>query len=378
MKQERGRTENDKPIRVLHIVGAIYPGGLENFIMNLYEKIDKEKFQFDVAVHLRKENDYTEKIRAMGGEVYELPRLTKAPLRSLQQLYRLVRRNQYPIVIRHTANALVAPQLLVSRLAGARTICHSHNETDPQKLLHKLGRILMNVSVCDRIACSDKAGKWMFGKKDFKLVHNAIDIEKFTYSAQKEERIRKEFQLGNKKVYGHIANFIESKNHGYLLRIFQELSELDKEAVFFCLGEGESRPEIEEEIKRLKLQDKVILTGIRKDVEDFMSCFDVLIFPSVFEGLPLTLIEAQAAGLPCLISDTITKEVVVTEGLVEYLSIQEEPVKWAEKVVTMLSKEPKEKTRRCQLYSIKDAGYDMNTLAEWYEAYFFQIKEGKR
>lgn len=378
MKQERGRLENDKPIRVLHIVGAIYPGGLENFIMNLYEKIDKEKVQFDVAVHLRKENDYAEKIRAMGGEVYELPRLTKKPFRSLLQLYRLVKRNKYSIVIRHTANALVTPQLFAARLAGARTICHSHNETDPQKLLHKLGRILMNVSVFDRIACSEKAGRWMFGKKDFQLVHNAIDIEKFTYSSQKEERIRKEFQLGNKKVYGHIANFIESKNHGYLLRIFKELSELDKEAVFFCLGEGESRPKIEEEIKRLKLQDKVILTGIRKDVEDFMSCFDVLIFPSVFEGLPLTLIEAQAAGLPCLISDTITREVVVTEGLVEFLSIQEEPSKWAKKAVTMLSAEPKEQTRICQYDNIKNAGYDMNALAKWYEAYFFKIKEGKR
>lgn len=374
MKQDNGSMKKDKPIRVLHIVGGMYPGGMENFIMNLYEKIDRSRLQFDIVVHQRKENDYVDKIRAMGGEVYELPRLTRKPIGNLKQIYRLVKKNGYPVVVRHTSNALVTPQLLAARLAGARTVCHSHSETDPQKFMHRLGRMLMGISVCDRIACSEKAGQWMFGQKDFRVIHNAINIEKFVYSAEKAERIRKEFHLGNGKVYGHIGNFRESKNHRYLLRIFKKIAELDREAVFFCLGEGEMRSQIEEELISLQLKDRVILTGSRQDAEDFMSCLDVLIFPSVFEGLPLTLIEAQAAGLPCLISDTITKAVEVTEGLVRYMSIEEEPLRWAKEAMEMSGIENGGQTRICQYDRIEAAGYDMNALARWYETYFLQIK----
>lgn len=360
-------------IRVLHIVGAIYPGGMENFIMNLYENIDRDSLQFDIAVHARKENDYVERIEQMGGRVYVLPRLTGNPLKSLYALYRLVRTNHYPVVIRHTSNALVSPQLLAAKLAGAKTICHSHNETDPQQAAHKAGRFLMDFAVTRRLACSEKAGRWMFGKHSYEVIHNAIDIDKFAYSEEKRNIIRKEFNLGDARVYGHIANFIHSKNHQYLLRIYKEISLLDENARFFCVGEGDIRPEIEAQIRQLKLQDKVILTGIRNDVENFMSCFDVLIFPSFFEGLPLTLIEAQAAGLPVLMSDTITPDVIVSEGLVNCQSIQESPQQWAEKAVQLAERIQE---RSCQRDNIAKAGYDIKKLAVWYQEYIQKLAEG--
>ena len=359
----------EEPIRVLHIVGAMYPGGFENFIMNLYENMYRDKIQFDIVVHMRKENDYVDKIKQMGGRVYELPRLTGNPIANLKQLYRIVKDNQYKIMIRHTSNALVVPQLFVAKKAGAKVICHSHNETDPKVLLHKLGKLFMDVSVNERFACSENAGLWMFGKKTYKVVHNAISIDKFLYRAEAGNKIRKEFGLSEKKVYGHIANFIQSKNHMFLLSIYKEISKIDESAVFFCVGEGDLRPEIEEEIKRLEMQDKVILTGIRKDVPDFMSCFNVLVFPSKFEGLPLTLIEAQAAGLPCLISDTITKDVIVTENLVEMESIEQNPSVWAKRAISMSEK----RNRECQYESIAKAGYDIKTLAKEYENLFEEL-----
>ena len=356
------------------MVGAMYPGGMENFIMNLYEKIDREKFQFDFIVHLQKEKDYSEQIRKLGGNVYEIPRLTQNPIGSLSMLYKIIKKNKYKIVIRHTANALVAPQLLVAKLAGAKTICHSHNETDPQVTIHKIGKILMKVAADKRLACSHKAGKWMYGMQDFQVIHNAINVNKFVYSEEKAERIRQEFDLEGKHVYGHIANFIGSKNHMFLLEIYQEIAKRDDKAIFFCLGEGELRPQIEEKIRELKLEDKIILTGIRHDVEDFMSCMDVLIFPSFFEGLPLTLIEAQIASLPALISDTITQEVIITEGMVTMKSIQENSKNWAEKAMEILEKS-KLKTRQCQRKAIQDAGYDMDILVKWYEDYFTRLVE---
>ena len=143
-------------------------------------------------------------------------------------------------------------------------------------------------------------------------------------------------------------------------------------AIFFCLGEGELRPKIEEKIRELNLEDKVILTGIRHDVENFMSCMDVLIFPSFFEGLPLTLIEAQIAALPALISDTITKDVIITEDLITMESIKEKPEVWAMKAMRLLEDE-KTKGRQCQRKSIQNAGYDMDMLVKWYENYFTEL-----
>jgi glycosyltransferase involved in cell wall biosynthesis len=357
-------------IRVLQIVGVMDPGGMENFIMNLYEKMDKDKIQFDFVVHMRRDNDYVELIRQMGGKVYELPQLTKHPLRNLKAIYHIVKANNYPIVIRHASNALIAPQLLVAKMGGAYTICHSHNETDPNKFLQKLGRVLMQLSVNDRFACSEKAGKWMFGNKPYKVIHNAIDIDKFEYSPDKAKTIIEEFKLQGKHIYGNIANFRESKNHLFLMEIYKEILKIDSEAIFFCLGEGNLRSMVEEKIKSLGLEDKVILTGVRFDVENFMSCFDVLIFPSLFEGLPLTLIEAQASGLPCLISDTITKDVVVTNGLINYESINKSANIWAQRAVELREfADNKSLNRTCQRNEIAKAGYDCDVLAKWYGDY---------
>lgn len=356
----------NEPIRILHIVGAMYPGGMENFIMNLYRNIDRTRFQFDFVVHQQKDNDYTEEIEKLGGRVYLLPRLTRKPFSNLHRIRRLVRENHYPMVIRHTANALVAPQLLAAKSAGAVTVCHSHNETDPQLRLHRMGQKLMRRAADIRLACSEKAGRWMYGDQSFEVIHNAIDIPRFAYSESKAAKIREEFHLEGKHAYGNIANFIASKNHSYLLRIYREIIALDPDAVCFCLGEGDLRPQIEEEIKELHLEGRVILTGIRGDVPDFMSALDVLVFPSRFEGLPLTLIEAQAAGLPSLISDTITGDVIVTEGIVQQLSIELDPKEWAERAV-LLAKEQSDRT--CPYESIAAAGYDIRQLVQWYQEF---------
>lgn len=356
----------NEPIRILHIVGAMYPGGMENFIMNLYRNIDRTRFQFDFVVHQQKDNDYTEEIEKLGGRVYLLPRLTRKPFSNLHRIRRLVRENHYPMVIRHTANALVAPQLLAAKSAGAVTVCHSHNETDPQLRLHRMGQKLMRRAADIRLACSEKAGRWMYGDQSFEVIHNAIDIPRFAYHESKAAKIWEEFHLEGKHAYGNIANFIASKNHSYLLRIYREIIELDPDAVCFCLGEGDLRPQIEEEIKELHLEGRVILTGIRGDVPDFMSALDVLVFPSRFEGLPLTLIEAQAAGLPSLISDTITGDVIVTEGIVQQLSIELDPKEWAERAV-LLAKEQSDRT--CPYESIAAAGYDIRQLVQWYQEF---------
>lgn len=368
-----------KKIKVLQVVGAMYPGGLENFIMNLYEHIDRNKVDFDFVVHDRREGDHCQRIEEMGGRVYLLPRLTSHPFANLKQLKKLVKENHYDIVIRHTANALVVPQLMVAKKAGAVTMAHSHNETDPKKALHFLGRLFINRACDVKIACSPRAGYWMYGRKaNFEVVNNAIDIERFAYASDKEIHIREEFDASEKHLYGHIANFIESKNHLYLMEIFKEIIDLDPKALCFCVGEGDLRPAIEAKIEVLGIKDNVILTGIRNDVSDFLSAFDCLVFPSVFEGLPVSLIEAQAAGLPMIISDTIAKEVEVTEGLIDRESIEKSPKVWAKKAVEIVESVKtngisKNIQRSPQTETIAKHGYDIDTLAHWYENFFERL-----
>ncbi len=361
-----------RKIKVLHIVGAMYPGGMENFIMNIYKNIDRERFHFDFAVHDIKENGYEPEIQKLGGEVFLLPRMTRHPLKNLKTLKKIVADNHYDIVVRHTANALVAPQLLTAKACGAITVCHSHNETDPKKAAHFLGRLLLLPSTDVRLACSQNAGKWMYGNKSFKIINNAIDLKKFSYDTDKRNRVLDEFDLHGKHIYGHIANFIASKNHPFLLEIFREIANIDDDAVLICLGDGDLKPDIEARIRELNLEKKVILTGIRHDAECFFSAFDVMLFPSFFEGLPLTLIEAQVSGLPILMSDTITEGVIVTKDLVSSKSLSENANSWALEAIKIRNNK-KDADRTCQKDSIREHGYDLEQLVTWYESFLSDL-----
>lgn len=363
------------PVRVLHIVGSMHPGGMENFIMNLYRNIDRDKIQFDFVVHMSGDADYEQEIQRMGGKLYTLPRLTGHPIANLKGLYRIVKDGHYKIVIRHTPNALVAPQVYAAARAGAFSICHSHNTTDPKKLLHHIGKLLMKHGKIGRFACSKDAGKWMFGKRECTVVHNAIDIDKYSFDPKKRTRIREEFSLEDRHVYGHVGNFIRSKNHPFLLSVYREIARLDESAAFVLIGDGDLKEQMLKEAERLGIRERVIFTGIRHDVDAFLSAMDVLIFPSVFEGLPLTLIEAQAAGLPCLLSTAVDNGVEVTKGLVSWKSIDETPQAWAKKAIELAGgvDDVPPKARQCQREVIAEAGYDIRTLAKWYEDYFETI-----
>lgn len=359
------------PVRVLHIVGSMHPGGMENFIMNLYRKIDRDRIQFDFVVHMSGDADYEQEIQRMGGKLYTLPRLTGHPIANLKGLYRIVKDGHYKVVIRHTPNALVAPQVYAAARAGAFSICHSHNTTDPKKLFHRIGKLLMKHGKIGRFACSKEAGIWMFGKRACTVVHNAIDIDKFCFDQEKRARIREEFSLEGRHVYGHVGNFIQSKNHHFLLSVYREIARMDESAAFVCIGAGDLKEQILKEAEQLGIRSQVIFTGIRHDVDAFLSAMDVLIFPSIFEGLPLTVIEAQAAGLPCLLSKAVDRGVEVTKGLVSWKSIDETPQAWAKKAVSLAENNADDmpNARLCQREAIAEAGYDIRTLAKWYEDY---------
>lgn len=352
--------------RVLHIVGAMAPGGFENFIMNIYRRIDRNKVQFDFIVHKKKDQAYDEEIEGLGGRLFYVTRKSRNPVKNFLEIRTIIKENHYSIVCRHSDSAFTVVDLLAARLAGAaKCIMHSHSTTTGNVRIHNFFRHWMAVVPTHRFACSQAAGRWMFGKLDFTFVPNAIDTSEYLYREETRKSMRKKWKTEGRRVYGHVGNFVYAKNHLFLLEIFHEISRQDEDAVLFLIGDGELREEAERKVKELKLQEKVVFTGRRKDVSDFLQMFDLFLFPSIYEGLPVSMVEAQCTGLPCLISDSITEEILLTD-CIRQMSLKNSPDQWAETAMEMLLKSSGQK-RRSRQEEILQAGYGIEELVRFYE-----------
>ena len=352
--------------RVIHIVGAMAPGGFENFIMNIYRKMDRNKVQFDFIVHKKKDNSYDEEIESLGGKLFYVTRKSKNPVKNFFEIRKVIKANDYNIVCRHSDSAFTVVDLLAAKLGGAKKIImHSHSTTTGNVKIHNFFRKWMSFVPTHRFACSKAAGKWMFGDLEYTFVPNAIDTSEYLYDADIRVAMRQEWKVASKNVYGHVGNFVYAKNHLFLLDVFKEITLKDKNAILFLIGEGELREEIEKRIKELQLQDKVILTGRRKDVVRFLQMFDLFLFPSVYEGLPVSMVEAQCSGLPCLISSSITDEIMLTD-CVKQMDLKENVSEWAKAAMEMLEA-GKQKERYSRQDEIIKAGYGIDELVKFYE-----------
>lgn len=348
--------------RILHIVGGMYPGGLENFIMNIFRNLNRDEVVFDVITHAIREGDYCNEIEKLGGKVYLAPRKSKHPVKNYLEIKRIVKEGGYDVVVRHSDAFYSVLDLMAAKAGGAkRLIYQSHSSSTTHVNIHKLFRFLFGNVPTDRFACSDNAGKWMYGKRDYVIVKNAIDIKKYIFDNNKREALRKEWKLEGKKIYAHVGIYSPVKNHCFMIRFFNEISKLDNDAVLLLIGEGSERQNMEALIKELSLEKKVILTGVRYDVEDLLQMADLFLFPSIYEGLPLSLIEAQSSGLRCLVSDVITDEVIVTD-LVTKMSLDDSLSMWASKAVELSA--GYERTNRYD--EVAARGYDVEKLAKWY------------
>lgn len=351
--------------RIVHIVGAMYPGGLENFIMNIYRNLDREQVQFDVIVHSFREGDYCKEIESLGGHVYLAPRKSKHPIKNFFEIKRIIKENDIKVVVRHSDSSFSVLDLLAAKMGGAtRLIYQSHSSSTSHVKIHKFFRHFMGSIPTDRFACSDNAGKWMYGNLDYMVVKNAIDIDKYIYNEELRKSVRAKWNMDDKIVYSHVGIYMPAKNHKFLIETFSHIVRKQPSARLILIGEGELRDQMEAQILELGIGDYVTLTGVRYDVNELLQMTDVFMFPSIYEGLPLSLIEAQSAGLKCLISDVITREVIVTD-LVTQLPLNLGAEVWADKAIE-LSEEAMSYPRRDTRVEVANAGYDVKQLAQWY------------
>ena len=328
--------------RVLCIVGSMNAGGAETFLMKMYRNIDRNEYQMDFCVSADEKGVYDDEIIAMGGRVIHTVPKSNGLYKSFVSIKNIVRDNGYKNVLRVSQHSLSALELLAARIGGAKNVVYrsSNSQTGGGKvnrILHKIFMFLPMYVPTKRIAPSTEAAEFMFGKRltkhgKVKILHNALAVENYIYNTAAHENIRKELNLGDSFVIGHVGRFSAQKNHKRLIEIFKYISDRLPNAKLVLVGKGELQADVEAQAEKLGLKEKVVFTGVRKDVPELLMGMDVLLFPSFFEGMPNVVIEAQATGLPCVISDSITREADIT-GTVQYVSLNESDSVWAEKVL---------------------------------------------
>lgn len=322
-----------EPIRVAQVVGKMVGGGVEQVVMNYYRHIDRERVQFDFLVDADSTLVPAGEIEGLGGRVFTVPPYQR--LASYErELERLFRGEHWPIVHSHI-NALSLFPLRAAKLAGVPVrVAHSHSTAGRGETARNAAKSVLrtfsNLYPTHRMACSCYAGEWLFGRGvEFEVVYNAIDLSRFAFDADARARARADLGLVDDQLaIGHVGRFMPQKNHRFLVDAFFELSRLRPDAVLLLVGSGGGEAAAKGWAAERGVADRVRFLGRRDDVERLYQAFDAFVLPSLYEGLPLVSVEAQAAGLPCLLSDRITREVDVT-GTVRFLPI-DDPKVWAE------------------------------------------------
>lgn len=361
-------------IRVLHICGSITTsGGVGSFLMNYYRNIDREKIQFDFLSHQETEKQLVNEIKEMGGQVYMITPKSVSFIKNIQESIKIInKKSEHDIIHIHTASTTSFVYLLIAKLAGKKVrIIHSHATAlekpkgSFQYKIHNLLRPLILFLATDLFACSKAAGIWLYGRRNIdkvKIINNAIDVQKFIYSNTRANEIKRSMNLDGKLVIGNIGRFEYPKNHHFLIDIFNEIIQINHNAILLLIGNGKLIDEIKQKVNELNLGNYVQFLGIRRDIPDLLLAMDIFILTSRFEGFPVVLLEAQASGLPIFASDTITDEVEIT-NLITRLPIIETSQYWAKIIV----EKSKYILRKDSYKELVDYGYDIKTNAKTLE-----------
>ncbi len=341
--------------------------------MNYYRQMREKGIQFDFLVHRTEEGHYDREIEAMGGRIYRMPAIRPGQYRRyfkrLDAFFGFHR--DYKVVHSHM-NENSGFVLRAARKAGVPCrIIHSHLSDlglDYKYPFRLYARMSIKDHPSDYFACSARAGEWLFGKEKrlsdkVTVLHNAVNAAEFAYDASVREAIRNEIGAGDAIVIGHIGRFNEQKNHKFLLQLFEEIHRRNPNTMLLLAGDGHLRPAMEQEANRLGIAGAVRFLGVRGDVAALLQAMDLFLFPSLFEGLPVVLVEAQAAGLRCVVSDAITQEADLT-GRLAFLSLRQPLSDWCDAV---LGSTYEHADTRLQL---RESGYDTASMADWLSDYY--------
>lgn len=355
-------------IRILQVMGGLNRGGAETMVMNFYKAIDRNEVQFDFITHDENKMDYKEEIESMGGKIYVFPKFKGFNILTYRNTWKKFLKNhpEYRILHSHL-RSYASIYFPIAKEYGLKTIIHSHSTSNGNGF-KSIVKYLLQIPLASQadylFACSKEAGEWLYGTEKVKgdnyfLVKNSIDTSKYRYNYNIRKKYRKDLNLENKLVLGHVGRLSRPKNHIFLLKVFKKILEKNSNSVLVIIGDGDLKEEINKNIKDLKLEDKVYMLGSRNDIECLLQAMDVFLFPSLWEGLPVAVIEAQSSGIPCILSDSITAEVGLLKNL-KYLPIDKGEDIWVDSVLNLDKNRIKEGSE-----IVSSKGFDIKATSIW-------------
>lgn len=365
-------------VRILHVLHSMNRGGAENAIMNYYRHIDRDKLQFDFLLTEQNKCHFEDEINSLGGKIYRVPLLRMGnPLPYIKSVSAFFNEHpEYQIVHSHTSSKSVFPLWIAKKKGVPVRIAHSHSS---QSEIGINGRVrdclkIPLKSVANHyLACGTEAAIWLYGKKyhekgKIQIFPNVIECKKFVYDTNIREEYRRKLGISNDTILlGCTARFCYPKNQTFAVDVLIELRKKNINSMLLLVGDGEERPMLESNISKSGLGDFVIFSGVVPNVSDYEQAMDVFLMPSFFEGLPLSLIEAQISGLKCFASTGVPQEADKT-GLVSFIPLDKGPRYWSEQIVHQIPY-----TRRSFLHEMQEAGYDAETSAKKLQDYYLHL-----
>lgn len=352
-------------MKILQVIYGLNVGGAETFVYNILSELNEEKYQVDFVVQ---DSNFTniklyELCKKKGCNIYIIPKFNRNIIGHIIAIKKIISKDYDVLHIHMNALINIAP-ILLAKDKNNKIIIHSHSTCNNQggiiaRFLHSFNKKIINNITTINLACSKDAGEWLFGEKDFKILSNAIDIEKFKFNKYKRDKVRNELGITDEIVIGHIGRFVEVKNHKFIVDVFSEYIKQNINSKLVLVGDGPLKSQIEEYTKASGIRDNVCFVGNQQNVDEFYSSFDCLLFPSLFEGLPFVLVEAQAAGLTIISSDNVTEEINLVDNI-KFISLNESIGVWVENIVC--ATQPKDRIIYAE--RMKETSYNSEVMFE--------------
>lgn len=366
--------EKNVPVRIAHIMGKWIGGGVEAVVMNYYKNIDHHKIQFDFICDEDSTNIPYKDIENLGGKVILVPPYQHV-IKYQKEMIRILKEENYKIVHSHINTLSVFPLRAAKRAGVPVRIAHSHSTTNKKEwkknIIKNILKPFAKLYATDYFACTEHAGRWLFGNKEFDngnvyILNNAIELDKFIYNEEIRKSKREELNISDDTlIIGHIGRFVAQKNHTFLIDIFNEVLKRKENAVLLLIGQGPLQEDIERKVKDLGISNKVRFLGQREDVSELYQAMDVFVFPSLYEGLGMVLIEAQCSGLCCIASTEVPQVAKVTDNI-DFISLDDDTNNWCDSII----KSKSYNQRIDNFKQVSQSGYhiqeEVNKLEEQY------------
>ena len=365
-----------KKIKILCLLNSLDKcNGISTYIMNYYSRLNHQNFGFDF--YITDDNicdEYKNNIIKNNDNIFVGNRIRlKTFLKEKKHFEKIIKNENYDIIYSNILYTAFFYFIEAKKIGIKHRILHSHNTPirsflGIKNIIYELSKKLSVISSNIYFSCSDYAGKYLFNNKKYHIIHNAIDTNLYKYNKEIRDIYRKKLNIDNEYCIVHIGRFSEQKNHKYIVKIIKEIVKTEENVKVFFIGYGELEEEIKKIIDEYNINDKIVFLGIRNDIADILQAMDVFILPSLYEGLPLVSIEAQASGLPNILSTGITKEVEITKN-VKFIDIKEENIEqWCKNILKY-----KNFNRENLESEIEKLGYDIENEVQKFEKILLEI-----